>query len=143
MAKNILANPDATYMEAPIAAALKPGSLVKFDNNGEFVATVANDGGGAGMVMVLDMDPMGGGGIETAYTVPASGDKNTARAERLISGKGYQVRTTAGTFSLGEAIKAGAGAAQETSGNTNPVIGYALEAKTTTSSDPFLYIVAA
>ena len=140
MSENILANPDATYVEGIVGAALKPGALVTYgtsgDTAGEFVATAANAGDDK-LLMVLDMDPMTGGGLDTSYTA-----NDTGRAERLVAGKTYNVRSTAAAYTVGQAVQAGAGVVSAHSG-TNRAVGYVAKAKTTTSSDPFLTIYAA
>lgn len=135
MPKNILANADATYVEAPVAAALTPGAVVAYDSNGKLAGAAANAGG---LLMILDMDPMGGGGIDDAYTAD-----NTGRAERLITGNAYNARSAAATYAVGAAVQVGANNALSAHSGSNPVVGYVATGKTTTSSDPFLHIYAA
>lgn len=144
MSVNILANPDATHVEALVKTALKPGNIVTFGTGGDagkFVGAAANAGG---FLLVLDMDPMGGGGIETAYTAD-----NTARAERLIPGKTYNVRipSTAATYEVGSSIQVGANSEAVAQSGTHPVVGYVAEKKVvdanTASTDLFVTFFAA
>ena len=137
MSANILANADATYVEAPVASALKPGVIVAYDSAGKLAGVAAN-GGANTLLMVLDMDPMSGDGIDSDYTA-----NDTGRAERLIPGNLYNARSAAAAYTVGQAIQVGANNAVSDHSGSNPVVGYVATAKTTTSSDPFVSFYAA
>ena len=138
MSANILANPDATFVEADVKTALKPGTIVNYGTGGDAGVLVGAAANAGGLLMVLDMSPMNGGGIDTDYT---AGD--TARAERLVSGKTYNARSAAAAYAAGDAVQVGANNALSAHSGSNPVAGYVAVAKTTTSSDPFLTFYAA
>lgn len=114
----------ALRKESPVAAALKPGTVVSLDVDGKFAA------GPGDVSYVLDVDHLAHQGISDAYEAD---DRATAFSPEprvilnVLAGSGETVEEDAPLYAQAD------GTVSVTQADTEPVFGYAAETVTTTA----------
>ena len=119
---------------AQVAAATKPGTLVKFDSNGKFA--VAGAGDDEARLFVLGNRDYIGETIETAYTAD-----DTGVGYEIIPNRTVQIRAVVANYAQGDALTvADNGYVQKATTNGQAVLGHIDRAINITTAADFVQV---